>query len=35
MKQNYLIIQPWILAYEGGFVNHPKDPGGWALAVSP
>ncbi len=28
MKQNYLIIQPWILAYEGGFVNHPKDPGG-------
>ena len=28
MKQNYLIIQPWVLAYEGGFVNHPKDPGG-------
>ena len=28
MKQNYLIIQPWVLAYEGGFVDHPKDPGG-------
>ena len=28
MKANYAIIQPWVLAYEGGYVNHPKDPGG-------
>lgn len=28
MKSNYVIVQPWILAYEGGYVNHPKDPGG-------
>lgn len=28
MKGNFAIVQPWILAYEGKFVNHPKDPGG-------
>lgn len=28
MKSNYKIVQPWVLAYEGGYVNHPKDPGG-------
>ena len=28
MKENYPIVQPWVLAYEGGYVDHPKDPGG-------
>lgn len=28
MKDNYPIVQPWVLAYEGGYANHPKDPGG-------
>jgi lysozyme family protein len=28
MKYNYQTVQPWVLAYEGGYVNHPKDPGG-------
>jgi len=28
MKANYKIVQPWVLAYEGGYVDHPKDPGG-------
>jgi len=28
MKSNYKIVQPWVLAYEGGYVNHPDDPGG-------
>lgn len=28
MKQNFAAVQPWVLAYEGGFVNDPRDPGG-------
>jgi len=28
MKSNYKIVQPWVLAYEGGYGNHPDDPGG-------
>jgi lysozyme family protein len=28
MRYNYKIVQPWVLAYEGGYVNHPDDPGG-------
>lgn len=28
MRYNYKIVQPWVLAYEGGYVDHPKDPGG-------
>ena len=28
MKGNFERVQPWILAHEGGFVDHPKDPGG-------
>lgn len=28
MRHNFEKVQPWILAYEGGYVDHPKDPGG-------
>ena len=28
MKSNYKTVQPWVLAYEGGWVNDPRDPGG-------
>lgn len=28
MKNNFKHCIPLILSYEGGFVNHPKDPGG-------
>ncbi len=28
MRQNYRLIQEWIGLSEGGYVNHPKDPGG-------
>jgi lysozyme family protein len=28
MRENYPQIQAWIGLSEGGFVNHPKDPGG-------
>lgn len=28
MKRTFEIVQPWLLAHEGGYVNHPKDPGG-------
>lgn len=28
MKTNFDYVKPFILAWEGGFVNHPKDPGG-------
>jgi len=28
MKANYKTVQHWVLAYEGGYVDHPKDPGG-------
>lgn len=28
MKQNFSTIMKWLAAYEGGFVNHPRDPGG-------
>lgn len=28
MKQNFKQIQGWVLAHEGGYVNHPADPGG-------
>lgn len=28
MKHNYEMCLEWVLVHEGGFVNHPKDPGG-------
>jgi lysozyme family protein len=28
MKENLEVALAWVLAHEGGFVNHPKDPGG-------
>jgi len=28
MKQNFDQCLEWLLVHEGGFVNHPKDPGG-------
>lgn len=28
MDANYQQISEWVLAYEGGYVNHPEDPGG-------
>lgn len=28
MKENFDLCHPWVLAHEGGYVNHPKDPGG-------
>jgi len=28
MKSNFTIVLPWTLAHEGGWSNHPKDPGG-------
>lgn len=28
MKQNFRQIQEWVLTHEGGFVDHPADPGG-------
>lgn len=28
MRKNLKIIMSWLAEYEGGFVNHPKDPGG-------
>lgn len=27
MKENYPLIMRWLAGYEGGYVNHPKDPG--------
>jgi lysozyme family protein len=27
-KSTFDAVAPWLLAHEGGFVNHPKDPGG-------
>lgn len=28
MRENFEIATKWMLAHEGGYVNHPKDPGG-------
>lgn len=28
MHENWPLIHKYVLAYEGGYVNHPKDPGG-------
>ncbi|KAF0675059.1 glycoside hydrolase family 108 protein [Profundibacterium mesophilum] len=28
MLGNFERVHPWVLAYEGGYVDHPKDPGG-------
>lgn len=28
MRENFEIAMEWMLAHEGGYVNHPKDPGG-------
>ena len=28
MKQNQAVVLDWIGLSEGGYVNHPKDPGG-------
>jgi lysozyme family protein len=28
MKKNFPTIMGWLAVYEGGFVNHPRDPGG-------
>lgn len=28
MKANFKMIMTWLAGYEGGYVNHPKDPGG-------
>lgn len=28
MRENLEVALTWVLAHEGGFVNHPKDPGG-------
>lgn len=28
MRKNRSTIMAWLSAYEGGFVNHPRDPGG-------
>lgn len=28
MKKNFDAIMEWLALYEGGFVNHPRDPGG-------
>lgn len=28
MQATFEICHPWLLVHEGGFVNHPKDPGG-------
>ena len=28
MKENYFRCLKMLLKHEGGFVNHPKDPGG-------
>lgn len=28
MRQNFDITTKWLLVHEGGFVDHPKDPGG-------
>jgi len=28
MQSNFSTILPWVLIHEGGYVNHPKDPGG-------
>ncbi|WP_353474775.1 glycoside hydrolase family 108 protein [Salipiger sp. H15] len=28
MRATFETCQPWLLTHEGGFVNHPKDPGG-------
>jgi lysozyme family protein len=28
MRENFDKVHPWVLAHEGGYVNHPKDPGG-------
>ncbi|KZX98055.1 MULTISPECIES: glycoside hydrolase family 108 protein [unclassified Sulfitobacter] len=27
-RENFSIVQPWVLAHEGGYVNNRKDPGG-------
>lgn len=28
MKENFLKVMPWVFSEEGGYVDHPKDPGG-------
>lgn len=28
MRTTFKICHPWVLAHEGGYVNHPEDPGG-------
>lgn len=28
MRENYFLAKKWMLVHEGGFVDHPKDPGG-------
>jgi lysozyme family protein len=28
MQKNFDRSLDWVLAHEGGYVNHPKDPGG-------
>lgn len=28
MRENFPTVQQWVLVHEGGFVNHPEDPGG-------
>lgn len=28
MKDNFLKVMPWVFEEEGGYVDHPKDPGG-------
>lgn len=28
MRQNFSQIMSWLAVYEGGYVNHPRDPGG-------
>jgi lysozyme family protein len=28
MKKNFLMLTEWLLVHEGGYVNHPRDPGG-------
>lgn len=28
MKDNFLRVMPWVFEEEGGYVDHPKDPGG-------
>lgn len=28
MKDNFLKVMPWVFEEEGGYIDHPKDPGG-------